>query len=97
MRFLNRRGPVRAQDHYCVPPLERVDLGNVLRLIRQKHCFVLRAPRQTGKTTTLPALRDRLNSGVEGELRCVYATFQAAAEAEDREQAMRAILDELAD
>ena len=97
MRFFNTRGPVRADDHYCIPPLERLDLGNVLRLIRQKHYFVLHAPRQTGKTTALLALRDLLNSGAEGQLRCVYATFQAAAEAENREQAMRAILDELAD
>ncbi len=25
MRFFNTAGPVRCEDHYCVPPLERFD------------------------------------------------------------------------
>ena len=27
MRFFNTSGPVVAEDHYCIPPLERLDLG----------------------------------------------------------------------
>ncbi len=33
---------------------------------RNERYFVLHAPRQTGKTSTLLALRDLLNSGAEG-------------------------------
>ena len=33
-RFFNTSGPVVPADHYCIPPLERFDLGGVLRLIR---------------------------------------------------------------
>lgn len=68
MRKFNTEGPVVADEHYCIPPLERVDLDEILGLIRDKRYFVLHAPRQTGKTSTLLALRDLLNSGVEGDL-----------------------------
>ena len=75
-RFFNTSGPVVPADHYCVPPLERFDLDEILRLIRAKRYFVLHAPRQTGKTSALLALRDLLNSG--DEYRCVYANVETA-------------------
>ncbi|MDD9981085.1 MAG: hypothetical protein OXU81_06965, partial [Gammaproteobacteria bacterium] len=53
MRFFNTEGPVVAEDHYCIPPLERIDHAEVLELIRRKRYFVLHAPRQTGKTSAL--------------------------------------------
>ena len=95
MRFFNTAGPVRPEDHYRVPPLARLDLEEILRLIRQKMYSVLHAPRQTGKTTALLALRDELNDG--GGYRCAYVNVEAAQAArEDVEQAMRAMLSELA-
>ena len=95
MRFFNTAGPVVAANHYCVPPLERVNLGDVLALIRQEKYFVLHAPRQTGKTSVLLALRDLLNE--EGDCRCVYANVEAGqAMREDLDRAMRTILGELA-
>ena len=39
--------------------------------------FVLHAPRQTGKTSALLALRDLLNGGAQGDFRCVYANVAA--------------------
>ena len=53
VRTFNTAGPVVAADHYCIPPLERIDLAAVLGLIRDKKYFVLHAPRQTGKTSAL--------------------------------------------
>ena len=98
MRFFNTTGPVRSDKHYCIPPLSRLDLGEVLTLIRDERYFVLHAPRQTGKTSALLALRDLLNSGAEGEYRCVYANVEAAqAVREDVERAMRVILGELSE
>ena len=95
MRFFNTEGPVRPDDHYCIPPLERIDLDAVLRLIRDKKYFVLHAPRQTGKTSALLALCDLLNRG--GDYRCVYADFEVGQAArEDTARAMRALLGELA-
>ena len=51
MRFFNTAGPVRPDDHYAIPPLDRVDVDELLALIRAKQYFVLHAPRQTGKTS----------------------------------------------
>ncbi len=97
MRFFNTEGPVRAGDHYCIPPLTRVDLDEVLALVRNQKYFVLHAPRQTGKTSALLALRDLLNEGGAGDYRCVYANFEVGQAArEDTARAMRAMLGELA-
>ena len=96
MRFFNTEGPVVARKHYCVPPLDRVDLDEILRLIENERYFVLHAPRQTGKTSTLLALRDLLNRGAGGDYRCVYVNVEAAqAVREDVTSAMRVILGEL--
>ena len=98
MRFFNTEGPVVASRHYCIPPLERIDLDELLELIRQQRYFVLHAPRQTGKTSALLALRDLLNGGAAGEYRCVYVNVEAAQAArEDVGRAMRVILGALGD
>ena len=55
MRFFNTAGPVRAEDHYVIPPLKRGNVKELLRLIEDKQYFVLHAPRQTGKTSALIA------------------------------------------
>ena len=95
MRFFNTSGPVVVADHYCIPPLERLDLVDVHRFIRDKRYFVLHAPRQTGKTSALLALRDLLNA--DGTYRCVYINVERGQTArEDVARAMRAILGELA-
>ena len=96
MRRFNTEGPIRPEDHYHVPPLERVDLNQILDMIRDKRYFVLHAPRQTGKTSALIALRDLLNRG--SDFRCVYVNVEAAqAHREDLSGAMRTILGALAD
>ena len=93
MRFFNTTGPMVAADHYCIPPLDRLDLDELLLLVRQKRYFVLHAPRQTGKTTALLALQERLNA--DG-YRCVYANVEEGQTArEDVGRAMRAVLGEL--
>ena len=85
-----------ATDHYCIPPLERLNLEDLLALIRDKRYFVLHAPRQTGKTSALLALQDLLNSGAAGAYRCVYTNVETAqAMREDTLGALRAILGQL--
>ena len=97
MRFFNTEGPVRPDDHYAIPPLERMDVDELLGLIRAKRYFVLHAPRQTGKTSALIALRDLLNSGRVGNLRCVDVNVEVAQVArDDVAEGMRAILSSLA-
>ena len=95
VRFFNTEGPIRPDDHYHIPPLDRVDLDELLGLVRDQRYFGLHAPRQTGKTSVLLALRDLLNAS--GEYRCVYANVEAGqAMGEDVAEGMRAILSELA-
>ena len=95
MRFFNTTGPVAAADHYQVPPLDRIDLAALRRLIGEKRYFVLHAPRQTGKTSALLAFRDLLNT--EGEYRCVYVNVEGAqAMREDVERAIRVVLGQTA-
>ena len=97
MRTFNTAGPVVAADHYRIPPLERIDLPEVLDLIRDKKYFVLHAPRQTGKTSALLALRDLLNDGGAADYRCVYANVEAGqAMRENVAEGVRTVLAQLA-
>lgn len=73
-RFFNTAGPNRPEEQYTIDPLSRFDLEEVLMLIRQKKYFVLHAPRQTGKTSCMLALRDYLNK--RGEYIAVYANVE---------------------
>ena len=103
MRFFNTAGPVRAEDHYVIPPLKRGSVKELLRLIENKQYFVLHAPRQTGKTSALIALRDLLNSGEgapdgAGNFRCVDVNVEVGQVArDDTERGIRAIMGSLAD
>ena len=95
MRFFNTAGPIKAEMHYHISPLARLDCDDLLQLIRQEKYFVLHAPRQTGKTSALLALRDELNAS--GEFRCVCVNVEVGQTArEDVAAAMRAILSALA-
>ena len=76
MRYFNTAGPMQPDENYCIPPLSRINQRELLTLIRQRRYFVLHAPRQTGKTSALLALRDLLNGGTEGAYRCVYVNVE---------------------
>ncbi len=97
MRFFNTEGPVRPDEHYAIQSLDRVDVEELLGLIRAKRYFVLHAPRQTGKTSALIALRDLLNSGEVGHFRCVNVNVEPAQVArDDVARGIRAVLSGLA-
>ena len=96
VRYFNTEGPVDPTDHYCIPALERVDYDEILQLIHWKKYFILHAPRQTGKTSTLKALADRLNAA--GKYRCVYVNVEPGQSArQDVAAGMQTILAALAD
>jgi len=95
MKFFNTAGPVNCEDHYCLPPLKRFDLKELLYLIDNKKYFVLHAPRQTGKTSCLLALMKYLND--EGKYSCLYFNVETAQSArENVKRGMRAIIGEIA-
>ena len=74
-KFFNTAGPIKPSIHYNVNPLQRFDLAEMELLIQQQKYFILHAPRQTGKTSCLLALRDYLNE--QGLYIAVYANVEA--------------------
>ncbi len=81
MRFFTTEGPVNSRKHYCLSPLERFNLPEILSLIGSEKFFLLHAPRQTGKTTCLQALMEYLNQ--EGTYRAIYANIEGAQAARE--------------
>ncbi|MDR1317791.1 MAG: PD-(D/E)XK nuclease domain-containing protein [Spirochaetales bacterium] len=61
MRFFNTTGPCNPEDHYMLPPEERLVGAQLHRYIRDKLYWVLHAPRQTGKTTFLQSWARQIN------------------------------------
>lgn len=94
MLFFNTAGPVNTDDHYCIDPLMRFDIKEILRLIEQKKYFVLYAPRHSGKTSCLIALANYLNKN--GKYNCLYLNIESVYTAQkDLAMAMKGILSEL--
>lgn len=95
MKFFNTTGAIQSDLHYCIPPLERINTEEILQLIAARRYFILHAPRQTGKTSCLLALVEKMNR--LGQYRAVYANLEAAqAQRENVQDAMRTILAEIA-
>jgi hypothetical protein len=65
IRFFNNTGPCNPEDHYMLPPEDRLVGAQLHRYIRDKLCWVLHAPRQTGKTTFLQSWMREINAGDE--------------------------------
>ena len=95
MREFNTAGHITPADHYHIPPLQRAGADTLLRLVEAKKYFIVYAPRQTGKTTTLRALCEVLN---DRGYRAVHANLQPAREAgDDVDYAIRSVFDVLTD
>ncbi len=75
-KHFNTAGPSKPEFHYLLDPLQRIDFDHIRSLIQQERYFVLHAPRQTGKTTCLLALRDRLNR--DGDFAALYVNVEPA-------------------
>jgi hypothetical protein len=92
MRFFNTAGPCEPDRHYMLPAAER--FPEARRLIEEGGYFVLHAPRQSGKTTTIKALAAALTA--EGRYTALYASCKPAGMAgEHVGEAIRAVLAEL--
>ncbi|MBO0611647.1 ATP-binding protein [Thiothrix fructosivorans] len=95
-KHFNTTGPVIPSEHYCIDPMQRMDWTEIHSLIADKKFFVLHAPRQTGKTSTLLAMMDTLNQS--GEYTALYINVEAAQAARnDVALGMKTILGTLAD
>jgi len=88
-RHFNTGGPCRPEKHYMLPAAER--FAGARRLIDLERYFVLHAPRQTGKSTTIAALAANLNA--EGCYAALLVSCEEAqAAGEDINRGIGAIL-----
>src|SRR6056297_163106 len=93
-KFFNTAGPIIREDNYCIDPLKRINKDEIMTLIAKKRYFILHAPRQTGKTSSLLALQDYINK--EGRYKCLYVNVEPAQAARSKvEDGIKAILVEL--
>lgn len=75
IRFFNTTGPCNPDDHYMLPPEERLVGAQLHRYIRDSLYWVLHAPRQTGKTTFLQSWMRKINA-TDTHVAC-YVTVEA--------------------
>lgn len=90
-RRFNTTGPCVEGRHYLIDPLSR--LPEAPGFIEQGAYFVVHAPRQSGKTTTILALARELTR--QGQYAAVYSSCQVAADTEDVGQAIGALIHRL--
>ncbi|MDR2384340.1 MAG: AAA family ATPase, partial [Tannerella sp.] len=90
-RFFNTTGPCNPDDHYMLPPADRLVGAQLHRYIRDKLYWVLHAPRQTGKTTFLQSWMREINAG--GEALACYVSVERCQGLLEIERAMPAMYD----
>jgi hypothetical protein len=73
MRYFNTAGPCNKAKHYIIDAASR--LHGVEELIDMEQYFVIHAARQSGKTTYLLNLKDRLNAS--GEYYALYCSLES--------------------
>ncbi|TYB56838.1 ATP-binding protein, partial [Nonomuraea sp. PA05] len=78
-KYFNTTGPCDPRRHYMLPPTQR--LPEARALVEMDRYFVLHAPRQTGKTTTLDTLAAELTA--EGDTAALVVSCEEAKSAGD--------------
>jgi hypothetical protein len=73
-KFFNTAGACVPSDNYTVSMKHNFE--HIQKLIDNKRYFILHAPRQTGKTTLMLQLMEKLNQ--EGEYIAIYLNIEAA-------------------
>jgi len=90
VRYFNTAGPCDPKRHYMLPAEQR--LPDARRIIDRGQYFVLHAPRQTGKTTSMAALARQLTS--EGRYMALRFSCEVAEPAGDNfERAERLVIE----
>ena len=87
--------PIKPEDHYFVPLSTRLNEQELRQLIEQKKYFILHAPRQTGKTSTMINFAKQLNA--EGNYTALYVNIEGAQAARGKvDMGMAIIIQEFA-
>ena len=88
LRYFNTAGPCNREEHYMIEAASR--LRGVERLIDMKQYFVIHAARQSGKTTYLKDLTQRINEG--GKYHAIYCSLESLDRIEDAEKGIPQII-----
>jgi AAA+ ATPase superfamily predicted ATPase len=89
MKYFNVAGPCIESEHYMLDATARLH-DELAELIGTKQYFVIHAARQTGKTTLLINLTNKINK--EGKYYAVYCSLENAYGITDPEKGMRSII-----
>ena len=89
LHFFNTTGPCDPDDHYMLPPKDRLVGAQLHRYISDKLYWVLHAPRQTGKTTFLQSWMREINHA--GVAVACYVSVERCQGITDIERSMPAI------
>jgi hypothetical protein len=72
-KYFNIAGPCNSSKHYMLDPLRNMN-NELMDLIRSEQYFVIHAARQSGKTTLLLELTDKINA--EGKYHALYCSLE---------------------
>ncbi|MEZ4527873.1 MAG: AAA-like domain-containing protein [Desulfobacterales bacterium] len=87
-RFFNISGPCLPEKHYMIPSEHRIK--GLRGLIDQEQYFVIHAARQSGKTTLLKELTNRLNA--EGKYYALYCSLESVQDIIEPEKGIPAVI-----
>lgn len=91
-RHFNTAHANRPQQDYTLPPLERLP-PDIEELVEDGYYFVLHAPRQSGKTTSMMALADKLRES--GKYAVVFVTLETGRTARTVEAVVSGVVNRL--
>ena len=85
----NIAGPCNPNEHYMLDPLRNIG-SELMDLIERKYYFVIHAARQSGKTTLLWELADKINA--EGKYYALYCSLEAIQDLKEPERGIPEIV-----
>ncbi|MBM4344589.1 MAG: AAA family ATPase [Deltaproteobacteria bacterium] len=91
-RQFNTAGPNRLAEHYTLPPLSRLP-PDTEQLVHDGFYFVLHGPRQSGKTTSVLALAERLRA--DGRYAVIFCSVEDARTAHTQSDVVGLVIDDL--
>ncbi|MDR2628099.1 MAG: hypothetical protein LBC40_08725, partial [Dysgonamonadaceae bacterium] len=93
LHFFNTTGPCNPEEHYMLPPEDRLVGAQLHRYIKDKLYWVLHAPRQTGKTTFLQSWMREINAGNDA-IAC-YVSVERCQGVQDVDRGIPSICDSI--
>ena len=82
-KYFNVAGPCVPGEHYMIDPMRGIG-DELMKLIDSKQYFVIHAARQSGKTTLLLELTNRINA--KGDYYALYCTLETMQEFNEPER-----------